>query len=205
MTLAFNHSTAGPEWTARLRQGDEAAFEALFHAFAPGLVAFVARTVRSRAIAEELVQDLFLTVWRRRTELDVDSAITTYLYAAARNRALDYLARERTAQRWRDTEARAAGGLRAAPRQRAGREARPSTDAPDPSAPIEEELLDVLEVQDAIGRLPPRCRLVFTLSRQHEMTYTEIAQTLGLSIKTVETQMGRALKALRARLAHLMR
>jgi RNA polymerase sigma-70 factor (ECF subfamily) len=57
-------------------------------------------------------------------------------------------------------------------------------------------------VQEAINRLPPRCREIFLLSRDGGLTYAEIARSLEISVKTVETQMGRALKALRASLHH---
>ncbi|MGH7718894.1 MAG: RNA polymerase sigma-70 factor [Gemmatimonadaceae bacterium] len=184
MTNPHRLEHQGSEWIEQIRQGDEVAFEALFRAFAPGLCAFIARYVGSRAIAEELVQDLFLSLWRKRSELVVRQAVTTYLFTAARNRALNYLGRERTAKQWRASLRRA--------------------DDPDPSAPSEGELLEMLELQDAIERLPARCRLIFTLNRQQEMTYGEIATSLGLSIKTVETQMGRALKALRGRLKPLL-
>ena len=165
------------EWLERVRCGDEAAFESLFRAFAPGLCAFVARYVGSRAVGEELVQDLFLKLWQKRAELAVEQGVTTYLFTAARNRAINYLRHEAVA-------ARAAAGV-------VGR-------IDDASQPREAELLEMLDLQDAVDRLPARCRLIFTLSRQHDMTYAEIARSLGLSVKTVEVQMGRALKALRA-------
>jgi RNA polymerase sigma-70 factor, ECF subfamily len=163
------------EWLARIREGDEAAFESLFRAFAPGLCAFVARYVGSRAVGEELVQDLFLRVWQKRAELSVEQGVATYLYTAARNRAINYLRHE----------ARAAGSTAVIGHI-------------DASQPSEGELLELLDLHDAIERLPARCRLIFTLSRQHDMTYAEIARSLGLSVKTVEVQMGRALKALRS-------
>jgi RNA polymerase sigma-70 factor (ECF subfamily) len=175
----------GPEWVERLRAGDEAAFEALFRALAPGLCALVTRYVRSRQVAEELVQDLFFDLWTRRAQLVIEQALTSYLSAAVRNRALNYLKREQRAVQWR-----AAAG--------------PDRGEADPAAPDESELLDALELQDAIEHLPARCRLVFTLNRQQDMTYGEIAASLGLSIKTVETQMGRALRTLRERLRHLV-
>ena len=189
----MNHpwgSAAAPpsdaDLVARIRAGDERAFEALFRAFAPGLCALVSRYVGSPAVAEELVQDLFLALWQQRAQLSVDRSVSSYLCTAARNRALNHLRRERLAQRWRH-------------------EATPPERVPvaDSASPTEGELLELLELQDAIGQLPARCRLIFTLNRQQEMTYGEIAASLGLSIKTVETQMGRALKALRARLQHL--
>jgi RNA polymerase sigma-70 factor (ECF subfamily) len=166
------------EWLARIRAGDEAAFEALFRAFAPGLCAFVSNYVKSREPAEEIVQDLFLALWRMRASLHVESSLSTYLYQAARNRAFDWLKRER---RLRKRDDGVAGAI----------------DQLDPAAPTERELLDMLDLQDAIDRLPPRCRLIFTLSRQQGMSHAEISSALGLSVKTVEVQIGRALRALR--------
>jgi RNA polymerase sigma-70 factor, ECF subfamily len=174
----------GPEWLERVRSGDEAAFEALFRAFAPGLCALAVRYVASRAVAEELVQDLFLDIWTRRAGLVVDRSVASYLQTAMRNRAMNHLRHERR--------------MVAMP----GAAERPE-DA-DAGAPGESELLDALELQDAVEHLPARCRLIFTLSRQQDMSYGEIAASLGLSIKTVETQMGRALKSLRDRLRHLV-
>src|SRR5262245_3182517 len=112
------------EWLARLRAGDEAAFEALFRAFAPGLCAFVSNYVGSREAAEEIVQDLFLALWRMRSSLEVESSLSTYLFSAARNRAFDWLKRERrTSKQGVDI----AGAI----------------DRLDPAVPTERELLDM--------------------------------------------------------------
>lgn len=66
MTHPQDLSRSGPEWLERIRQGDQAAFESLFRAFAPGLCAFTTRYVDSPQVAEEIVQDLFLAVWQKR-------------------------------------------------------------------------------------------------------------------------------------------
>lgn len=177
MPQPLDHSHQSPEWIERLRQGDEAAFERLFRAFAPGLCAFVARYVDSRAIAEEVVQDLFLAIWQRRADLVVEQSVATYLFTAARNRAVNHLRHEHVARRW---ESSIVGRI----------------ESPDGCG--EAELLEMLHLQDGIERLPARCRLIFMLSRQQGMTYAQIAESLDLSVKTVEAQMGRALRALRA-------
>ena len=173
----------GSEWTERIRSGNEAAFEALFRTFAPGLCAVAARYVQSRAVAEELVQDLFFDLWTRRADLVIQGTIGGYLATAIRNRALNHLKREQLSLRWRAANT-------------------PESEV-DGSMPTETELLDALELQEAVDQLPVRCRLVFNLSRQQDLTYADIARSLGLSIKTVETQMGRALKALREKLRHV--
>ena len=185
MTSAYRIAHHSPEWFDRIRRGDEAAFEALFRALAPGLCALATRYVGAPAVAEELVQELFLDLWTRRESLVVHESLTAYLHAATRHRALNHLARERRQHRFTEGAARLRDGA-------------------DPAAPGESALLDALELQDAIAALPARCRLVFTLSRQQDLTYVEIATALGLSVKTVETQMGRALRALRDRLRHLV-
>lgn len=167
------------EWVRRIRNGDVAAYEALFRAVAPGLAAYLSRYVGSAAGADDLIQDLFLAVWTRRATLEVRGSIRTYLFIAARNRALNHLKHERVEDRFR-----------AAMLER--------SDALDASAPGESDFLTALELQRAIDALPPRCRLVFTLSRQEDLSYSQIAVRLGISVKTVEVQMGRALRRLRA-------
>lgn len=172
----------GAEWLAQLRAGDEGAFEALFRAFTPGLVALVTRYVRSRQVAEELVQEMFLALWHRRLTLDVQHGVSTYLYAAARNRALAHIRHERIAER------HATGVL---------------ARIEEPASAGDDDLLAALELQDAIAQLPTRTRLVYTLSRERGMTNAEIGVCLDISIKTVEAQMSRALRILRQRLRHL--
>ena len=167
---------APDDWIQPLRQGDTAAFEALFRAFAPGLCTFVARYVDSRAVAEDLVQDLFVTLWRKREQIAIEGTVDLYLFGAARNRALNYLRHQKVEERFRTTV----------------------LERSDSHLELREgEILELLEVQEAIDTLPARCRLIFSMHHQQGHTYAEIARSLGLSIKTVETQMGRALKALR--------
>ena len=179
MTPLPDPRAATQEWFERIRSGDEAAFEALFRAYAPGLCAFVSGYTRSRTAAEDIVQELFLAIWRTRERIEIQTSFSSYLHAAARNRALDWRAREQTARQHRDSVIG-------------------SISERDLNAPTDSQLLAMLDLRDAIERLPPRCRLIFTLSRQHDLSHAEIARSLGLSIKTVEVQVGRALKVLRA-------
>lgn len=165
-----------PQWIEQIRAGDEAAFESLFRAFAPGLCAYLGTYVHSRTTAEDLVQDLFFSLWSKRNEIEITGPVETYLFRAARNRALNYLRHVKVADRFRATVLERAD---------------------DSWSSKEGEILEFLEVQDAIATLPARCRLIFALHHHQDLTYKEIASSLGLSIKTVETQMGRALKSLR--------
>lgn len=161
--------------------GSSAQFDALFLAHHARLCQLAYRMIGSRAVAEDIVQELFLAIWSRRAGADLDDPVP-YLYTAVRNRAISHLRRER----WRMTTlaTRALELWRDRPDEDRG-------DAGDLAAAVDR----------AIQELPPRRRQIFTLHREQHLSYAEIARTLEISIKTVETQMGRALKALRARLA----
>lgn len=148
------------------------------------MVTLVRRIVFAPDVAEELVQDVFFKVWNKREQLAEIDVLRTYLLRAARNTALNHLRRQRLEQAHEEREAAKGEPV--------------STEATDDSASTGEL---TAAVNAAIDRLPPRCREVFLLSRDAGLTYGEIARELDISIKTVETQMGRALKTLRLLLA----
>lgn len=167
----------------RIRAGDSDAFDAVFRANYAALVGSAERILGRRDVAEEIVQDVMLELWRRRETLAVEDSLRGYLFRATRNRSLNHL-------RHGAIEKRAEPEL-AANRAESGSSAH---------AALVEEEIDVA-VKRAVADLPARCREVFELSRVHGLRYSEIATTLGISVKTVEAQMGKALRILRERLA----
>jgi RNA polymerase sigma-70 factor (ECF subfamily) len=173
------------ELVRRIRAGDERALEIVFKAHYAGMASFVQRFVRSADLAEELVQDVFLKLWAKREQLTEIETFRTYLFRAARNTALNHLRRVKLERRWQE--------------EQAVNDEPPTTFAADDET-VESEV--AAAVKEAIDRLPPRCREIFLLSRDGGLTYAEIARSLDISVKTVETQMGRALKSLRASLHH---
>ncbi len=170
---------------ACVRAGDVHAFEAVVRAHYAGLCAFVARLAgpAGDGVVEEIVQDVLLAVWRRRAEWTPAQSVRAYLYGAVRHGVQRWRKRDRLMAVWQ------AGAVLEDPRHA------------DPA----DAALAGAEVAGAaaraVARLPARCRLVFELHRQHGLSYTEVAAALGISPKTVDVQMGRALKALRASLA----
>lgn len=170
------------ELLERLRQGDESAFDTIFRAWYPSLVRSAESIVRSRAVAEEVVQDVMLELWRRRESLARDSSPQAYLFQSTRNRALNHVRHERVERRGEPEAVEPASVAASAPAQL-----------------IEEEI--EVALKSAVSELPARCREVFELSRTHGLRYSEIATVLGISVKTVEAQMGKALRILRERLA----
>ena len=173
------------EWVRKIRTGDGEAFERLFSSYCQPLTHFVRRYVPDTSIAENLVQDVFVAIWANRLQLDPALNIKTYLYTAARNQALKYL-------RHSDVERRSAEEVTLAfPRQQ----------TPEDEWQGKELAASIYQ---AIEALPEKCRILFSMNRFDHLTYAEMAEIQGISIKTVETQMGRALKFLRNRLAHLL-
>jgi RNA polymerase sigma-70 factor (ECF subfamily) len=146
------------------------------------LCRFCYRITGSRAAAEDIVQDVFAAIWRRGAAFDYTDPLP-YLYRAVRNRAISHQRQLR----------RRGGWLTSWAEERARSQ-------PSPADPSEVEDL-ARAIDDAVAALPERRRAIFALHRDQHLTYAEIAVALGISIKTVETQMGRALKALRERLA----
>lgn len=182
MSESESGRAAASELWERLRAGSRSAFDAIFRLWYPRLVATAQAIVGERAVAEELAQDVMLELWRRRTTLTLETTLAAYLHRSARNRALNYVRHERVT-RLAEPELSAAA---ASPRG-ADHEVR--------SAELE------AAVREAVASLPERCREVFELSRVQGLRYSEIAGAMGISVKTVEAQMAKALRVLRERLA----
>ena len=170
------------ELLARIRRGDESAFDALFREYYGPLVGLAESLLRRQAEAEEVVQDVMPELWRRRETLAIDESWRAYLFRAVRNRALNELRHERVAEL-------------AAPFVRGE-----SSVGPTAHAQLVAEELEGAIVRAVAGLSGP-VREVFELSRRDGLKYAEIASVLGISVKTVEARMGKALKELRERLA----
>ncbi len=167
------------ELVRRISSGDKLSFEILFKRYYAELFRFCFHMTGSIEVSEDIVQDVFIKVWEGRRNLDPERSIKIYLYRSVRNQALNYLKRLRLERFSEITDDFGSGA-----------------DGSNPGMDLYYLELEKI-VQEAIQRLPKRCRLIFLLHRQNGLTYSEIAQILELSIKTVETQMGRALKILR--------
>lgn len=167
---------------AELNNKNKVVFDFVFNYYYSGLCAFANQLVEDRAVAEDLVQDLFFKIWVSKSKLEIVTSLKSYLFAAVKNKALNHLKhlkvkeeygnyisdkteRERQLQNWEFAEPELA------------------------------ELID-----KAIQKLPPRCREIFILSRFEGKDNDSIATTLGLSKRTVELQISNALKQLRIEL-----
>jgi RNA polymerase sigma-70 factor (ECF subfamily) len=161
-----------------LRADGESAMVQIFREQYPGICQVIYRLIPDRGIAEDIAQEVFYELWRRRDQLEIGTSLGAYLRRAALNKALNYLRDKK--MRW-DDEAE----LRVVVDQAVG--AQQMLEA--------EELSREIDIQ--LGLLPEKCRLVFVLSRFEQLSYQEIASRLDISVKTVEHQMAKALRRLR--------
>lgn len=172
---------------ARLRAGDESAFDTIFRTWYAPLVRFATRTVGDQARAEEVVQDTMLALWRRRESLAALSSAQAWLFHATRNRALNLVRHDAIVAR---SEPRVVTALWLAAQESAADAAGAQLDAELDAA-----------INAAVAALPRRCREVFVLSRFHGLRQAQIAERLGISVKAVEAQVSRAMRELRITLA----
>jgi RNA polymerase sigma-70 factor (ECF subfamily) len=167
----------------RIRVGDVRALEIVFRAYYAPLCAFAARMLDDASQGEDIVQDVFSTVWSGRRDLRVDTSLRAYLYAAVRNRVFNVRKHDRVVERWSREEA-----------DDDVRELHPHPPRPD-------ELLDRAELESrldaALAALPARCGLAMRLRWKDGLRYAEIAQSLGISVKAVEQLLARGLRTLR--------
>src|SRR5919202_1017486 len=168
------------EWVARIRAGDESAFEAMFKAHYDALCRYVAGYVGSRDAAEDVVQGVFVRIWQERARWELRGPLRHYLMAAVRRRAMSQLRHDGVRRRAAPLLSIESGARGAA-----------AVDAEFEA----EELRRRLE--RALAMLPPRTREAFVLSRGEGLSYDEVSLRMGISPKTVGVHIGRSLALLR--------
>jgi RNA polymerase sigma-70 factor (ECF subfamily) len=169
----------------KIRRGDIYAFETLFHRFYPGMCHYAKSLVKKDDISEEIVQDVFYNIWKNRVNFRLTSGWQNYLYRAVYNNSLKFIKKSKREIRMDDHHIYDSNNK-----------------VLDPS----EELLysELTEnIDEVLERLPERTRQIFLMNRFDGFTYREIAEKLSISIKTVEANMGKALRIFRTSLEHL--
>jgi RNA polymerase sigma-70 factor (ECF subfamily) len=167
-----------------IRQSDSASFKTLFELLTKSLHYFIFVKVRNSEAAKDIVQDTFIRIWETRHQLNEDLSLKSYAYKIADNLALNHLRHNKVISNFHQN-------LELEPLN----EDTPHT------------LLESSEFHEsflhAIEQLPTQTRIVFLMSRTENLSYNEIAERLGISIKTVESHIGKALKLLRIQLISL--
>lgn len=186
-----------PDVVAAIRAGDTAAFDALYLAHHDALWRFANAQVHSAAAAEDVVQEVFLALWRDRATWEVTSSAPAWLFGAVRRQALKHLRHERVVTRLADRVAARDGATIDA----AGIVAR-DTAPDDAHAELEARELDEA-VARALAALPERRRLAMTLRWTHGLPAPEIARVLDTTPEAVRVLLTRARQELAALLRRL--
>jgi len=167
----------------RLKRGDEQAFELLYRKYFRRLCAFANKYLNNYEATQEVVQDVFFTIWEKRENLDSDKPILSFLFQSTKNKSLHILEHSKVEEKYQEV-------IKYAYSQGEFFDAADSLLAKE----LEAKFGEIIE------SLPEQCRKVFLLSRQEGKKYREIAEELNISEKTVETHMNRALKVFRKEL-----
>ncbi len=161
-----------------LHKNDDAAIERIFKQYYSYICSAVYKIIPDPTLTEDLAQDVFYELWRKRERIEINSSLKAYLKRAAINKALNYIRSKKMKFDSDDDDA-----------------------VINISVPSSEGSFEAQELQGiinaAIDTLPEKCRIVFMMSRFEEMSYKEIAAALEISIKTVENQISKALKILK--------
>lgn len=161
----------------------ETYFEALFHTYYKQLCRFSYRIVRDKDKAEDVVQTCFVNFWEKRDAISIQSTFKAYLFRSVYNRSINEYTRSKKIVNEEISTLNEVSGSASV----------------DPILILEGEEIQ-RKIDDAIAAMPDGCRTIFMLSREDLLTYKEIAEMLQISVKTVENQMGKALKIMREHL-----
>jgi len=170
-----------------ITHGDEQAFEKIFTDWYGSLHVYAFSMVKDDSQAREVVQSVFCRIWEKKETLQVHSSLRAYLYGSVYHECVNWLRQQKRRQAHRSYVLHTVAG----------------TTVENAADKIH---LGQLEgrLQQVLDELPDQCRAIFQLSRFGELKYREIAEQLGISVKTVESQMSKALKLLRLKLADFL-
>lgn len=163
----------------RLKKGDTAAFEELYNIFSAKIYHFIKLSIKSKEDSQELTQEVFITIWKEREQINVNKSIQAFLYVIAKNKINDHLRKVLNEKKYLESVIHSYKFS-------------------------DDDLQNVIDYRDTknviqhlIKLLPPRRRQVFELSRIKGYTYKEIAEELQISENTVDTQMRKAIAYLK--------
>jgi len=174
------------DWATSIREGDINVFESVFKSYYKPMCLYAQAILKDRDYSEEIVQQIFVKLWERRSLLNISTSVKAYLFQIVRNDCLNVLKHEKVKEQYRRFKVI---------------DMHQQHDHASHRVNVSE-----LEqhIQKAIDELPEQCSIIFRMSRFEEMKYKDIATQLNISVKTVENQMGKALKLMRTKLADFL-
>ena len=171
----------------KIQTGNKESFDILFKKYFTPLCRYTVQFVKDYSIAEELVQDVFIYFWNQREEIKISKSIASYLFTSARYRSYTHFRNETSRK---ENEKIFCEGL----------------ENDESAVNDEKDFYEIaVVINKAIEELPDKCKEIFVLSREKNLTYKQISEELNISVKTVENQMGIAFKKLRSSLSEKLK
>lgn len=171
------HELPDEELTALLKSGDHAAFTEIYNRYWKKMFTLAGQKIDDLDEAQEIVQQIFVNLWKRREELDIRSSLASYIAVSVKYRVINALDKRYVRKKHLDNL---------------------------PFSIVDDSTVELLEfdemkmrIADIVSKLPEKCRLVFVLSRDEGLSQKQIAEKLGISDKTVESHLRKAIKTLR--------
>lgn len=168
------------QYFSAIKNGDKKSFELLFKAYYQPLCFYAMKFLCTNSDSEEIVQEVFINIWEKRNTISDPLSVRNYLFGAVRNRSLNALKHKKIVDQHKLNNLK--------------------TQLEQSNDDFMQEVGLMKKINAQIDALPPRRREIFILSREYGLKYREIAEKLNISVKTVEAQMGEALKTLRENL-----
>jgi RNA polymerase sigma-70 factor (ECF subfamily) len=178
--MNFNPMEKDQQYFSAIKNGDKKSFELLFKAYYQSLCFYAMKFLGNNNDAEEIVQDVFINIWEKRNTMTDPLSVRNYLFGSVRNRSLNALKHRKIVDQHKLNNLK--------------------TQIEQSNDDFMQEVDLMKKINAQIDALPPRRREIFILSREYGLKYREIAEKLNISVKTVEAQMGEALKTLRENL-----
>lgn len=170
---------------ALLKEGDMDAYETIYNEYWPRLYGYVYNRLKSKEVAEEIIQEVFFSLWKKHKELQLTHSLAAYLFTAVKYQLLNYLKSDRIRRIYLSHVAQSPGQ---------------QSDNSNEEHIAASDLKNAMEKE--VSRLPEKCQQVFRMSRHEHLSVTDIANTLNISHKTVENHLTKALRQLRMVLGH---
>lgn len=169
----------------QMSEGDKQAFTAIYRRYWEDLYITAVKALRNKTEAADVVQDVFLSVWNRRNELNIQGSLAAYLHTSIRYKCIHYIEKNITRKDYLLQLAEVEVSYYAA------------------TAEVNLQLKEIQEtVNRTVAKMPPKMQDVYKLSRQEHLSYKEIAENMGISVETVKKHIQHALQLIRTNLPH---
>lgn len=170
----------------KLKDGDNIAFQELYNKYYGILYLHVYQKLKDREVAKDIVHDLFISIWQKRADLSIKGQVSSYMYAAIRNRVIDYISKEKSKLKYLETLTE------------------PSQQVSSETDYLLREKLLAEQIESVLNRLSPRVKEVFELSRKEYLSHKEIAHKLNISEHSVRGYIKLALRLLKMKVGSIL-